>query len=197
LPLGKHAKFLSTLKPQKIFIHYQDTPTEDEIAEFHALTEKNLRLGQNYIQAKFLDAIILEAYAKVSGGDGPLSLFSGLHARVEDHVKHCVPKAIQHKKDDRVRSLLANERVFKSDLALETTLFGTLIYDSLTDSETAAANSAAEDFACGKTTAEEFLQTLPKDLVVTLGEILSGFLWTRSAFIDAFIAPLRKPNQAA
>ena len=185
--ISKQVIFLGGLRPNQLFMRYQDVPAPEDLETAFAQAAQNLKMGHDYLQAKLMDAAILKAFAEISGGDCPLNLFSELRAHVENHLKHRMPKLNPQKKDERLRGLLANERIFKNNFALETNLFGTFVYDRLSVTELELANARVIQYLGGASTAEVFLASFSWDLITTLGEILSSMAWTRAPAIQCFL----------
>eukprot|EP00797_Seminavis_robusta_P031357 Sro67_g037450.2 (665) ;mRNA; f:18692-20686 len=75
--LFKMNGFFHFLDPAAIFATFQNDPPSEEITKLTEQARKNLELGQKYVGAKLLSASVLAAFAALTGGDAPLSLFVG------------------------------------------------------------------------------------------------------------------------
>lgn len=69
--------FLGGLDPQLVFHQYGGVPSDEEFEELVEQARTNLRIAIEYLGIKLVSMAILEALADVTGGDVPLSLFTG------------------------------------------------------------------------------------------------------------------------
>eukprot|EP00797_Seminavis_robusta_P005958 Sro139_g065160.2 (482) ;mRNA; r:80064-81509 len=75
--LYKMNGFFNFLDPAAIFATFQNDPPMEELAKLTEQARSNLEIGQKYVGAKLLSASVLAAFAALTGGDAPLSLFVG------------------------------------------------------------------------------------------------------------------------
>lgn len=75
--LFKMNGFFHFLDPTWIFASFKGVPSAKYIQQKTDQARKNLELGQKYVGAKLLSASVLAAFAVLTGGDAPLSLFVG------------------------------------------------------------------------------------------------------------------------
>jgi len=75
--LYKMNGFFHFLDPTCIFASYEGVPSSCEIQQKTEQAHANLLMGQKYVGAKLLSASVLAAFAALTGGDAPLSLFVG------------------------------------------------------------------------------------------------------------------------
>jgi len=69
--------FFSQLNPEFIFTHYMDVPAPEKYARMVEQAHLNVLTAREYLRVKLLAVAILEALADMTGGDAPLSLFTG------------------------------------------------------------------------------------------------------------------------
>lgn len=203
-PLQKLDQFLSGLNAKRIFREYKGYPSVEAIQKLHEGSERNLRVAREYIRAKILDTAILEAFARISGGDCPLELFTGPKpksreektARIEEFLNWRFGPAEMHKKDERVVRLLNEGRAFRSRFDVKTALFAAYIYMSLSTTEFEQAYAGANEFLKDELNAEHFLNAIPERLVVHIGAVLAQVAWTRESQIKAYLEARSKKKAA-
>lgn len=69
--------FFGFLKPDVVFHSFKGVPDDAFYSERLKFTTLNLKLGKKYVGAKLLSLSVLAAFAKLTGGDAPVSLFMG------------------------------------------------------------------------------------------------------------------------
>ena len=69
--------FFNFLQARVVFPHFQGVPSPQVLAERVANAERNLQVGRKYLGAKLLSLSVLAAFAELTGGDAPISLFMG------------------------------------------------------------------------------------------------------------------------
>jgi hypothetical protein len=75
--LHKMESFFLTLNPDNVFNQYHGIPPDHEFEQMVWQAHQNVFIARDYLRIKLLAAAVLEALAEISGGDAPLSLFSG------------------------------------------------------------------------------------------------------------------------
>eukprot|EP00548_Thalassiothrix_antarctica_P015569 CAMPEP_0194171362 /NCGR_PEP_ID=MMETSP0154-20130528/5953_1 /TAXON_ID=1049557 /ORGANISM="Thalassiothrix antarctica, Strain L6-D1" /LENGTH=489 /DNA_ID=CAMNT_0038883635 /DNA_START=6 /DNA_END=1475 /DNA_ORIENTATION=- len=69
--------FFYFLQPKLIFSSFRGIPSADAIEQLEKQAGINLKVGQKYMDAKLLATSMMLAFAMVTGGDAPMSLFTG------------------------------------------------------------------------------------------------------------------------
>ena len=69
--------FLTNLDSTLVFQSFQGVPDDEEMHFFRQRLGNNLQKGQKYMRAKLLGVAICSAIATLTGGDGPMSFFTG------------------------------------------------------------------------------------------------------------------------
>lgn len=75
--LSKTESFLSLLDPEVIFQQHGGVPTDRVFGIMQGRAQGNLAKGCEYLRAKIVTVSILEALADITGGDAPVSYFTG------------------------------------------------------------------------------------------------------------------------
>jgi len=69
--------FFYFLQPKLIFSSFRGFPSADTIEQLEEQASINLKVGQQYMDAKLLAISMMLAFAMVTGGDAPMPLFTG------------------------------------------------------------------------------------------------------------------------
>ncbi|KAL7558530.1 hypothetical protein ACA910_008124 [Epithemia clementina (nom. ined.)] len=69
--------FFNFLKAEHVFVEFQGQPPPHKLQQRVTNAERNLALGRKYVGAKLLSLSVLAAFAELTGGDAPISLFMG------------------------------------------------------------------------------------------------------------------------
>jgi len=83
-------EFLSNLDPHVIFRQHGTTPTDDELRLLTERADHNLRGAAEYLRAHIAAISVLQAFAELTGGDAPISSFTGAQDS-EQHLIHDLP----------------------------------------------------------------------------------------------------------
>jgi len=75
--LEKMKCFYDSLNPAHVFHHYKGAPPQDTFQHLSQCVHDNIHIAREYIGVKLLAIAIIEALAKLTGGDVPLALFMG------------------------------------------------------------------------------------------------------------------------
>lgn len=75
--LQRMEAFLLKLNPDNVFNFYRGVPPESDYRRMSQRARQNVLVACEYLKIKLLGLGILDALAKVTGGDAPLSLFIG------------------------------------------------------------------------------------------------------------------------
>jgi|GEM_PF-154183 len=194
-PLQRLEAFFDGLNSRKIFLKYKNTPSPEQLQSLKNGAEENIRIGKEYVRAKIVDTTILEAFAKLSGGDCPLELFTGPRAksreekvaRIEEFLDWSTITSSEEGKDKAVISMLGEGRAFRSRFDVKTALFAAYIYLGLKPQEFQELYQGAREFTHGQLSAECFLKMLPDSMLKHIGEILCQMAWTRADKIRQFL----------
>src|SRR5258706_1301236 len=75
--LQKMEVFLVGLDPDAVFNQYRGIPSDEDYHQMARFARNNIVIAREYLKLKILATAILEALARATGGDAPLSLFMG------------------------------------------------------------------------------------------------------------------------
>jgi len=89
--LQRMKSFLSQLDPDLIFRRYHDEPEDFEAMLDNA--RKNLLGANDYLRAHIVALALLQALAQATGGDGPISYFTGLTESSHSKFQRLIEKS--------------------------------------------------------------------------------------------------------
>ena len=97
--LHKMYGFFGFLQPEVVFHEFQGVPAISEMENLTQECRKNLAFGRTYVGAKLVGMSLVSAFAVLTGGDAPISLFTGdlrSTQRQSGHRKSKKQKAANH-----------------------------------------------------------------------------------------------------
>lgn len=168
--LDKMRRFFLALPRDRIFHSFRGTPAEEELAGFRRRAATNLERGVAYLEAKLLVIAVLEAIAKLTGGDAPVALFLGdlpTPGRPTESLMEYLPgKPEASAKDlaDPVYRLLKDGRLDDTSFDLKNSPLALYLRSRLPAEGQAAAVAAMDEYFAGKRSDAEFLSTFPGSL---------------------------------
>lgn len=177
--------FFSFLQPDVVFQHFKGVPTPKVLAERRNFAAINLALGRKYVGAKLLSLSVLAAFAELSGGDAPISLFMGdLPMRHPNgNIPPCplagLPKPpLDVKRDATVYQILAEGRRSETAFDIRQSPLAAYLYGHLGDEKVNALLKKPHPqwdalYPMTKKTATALLRELPKESVRLLGSALA------------------------
>lgn len=89
--LVRMESFLSNLDPQVIFQRHGATPSEEQFQTLIQHADHNLRSASEYLRANIAAMVVLEALADLTGGDGPISYFTGAMDSGQPQINDFLP----------------------------------------------------------------------------------------------------------
>ncbi len=81
--LQRMEMFTSSLDPARVFHSYRGVPPPEIYGPLEEQARRNLEIATQYLRVKLLTMGVLEGLAEISGGDAPISLFTGESGAVE------------------------------------------------------------------------------------------------------------------
>ena len=188
--------FFSFLKPEIVFTSFRGAPAPEVLAELEKYTMLNLKLGRKYVGAKLLSLSVLAAFAELTGGDAPISLFMGdLPSRHRNSIRRQspfteLPKLLIDSNamvDPTVLKILSEGRRGETSFDIRQYLYGHL-GDELVD---ALLKKPHEKWLTlhpmTKETAKALLEELPTENVRCLGSVLASVAFSRKEVILAVV----------
>ena len=186
MAMTKMEGFLSFLDAGVVFRAYEGIPSAQEYEEMKTRAEANIQLGCRYLRAKLLAASLLEALAKVTGGDGPISLFmgdlptEGPTVRLESFLSGS-PGTAAADLDPVVLDLLEKGRASESGFDLKHSPLAALLYRRLGQIETdRLCKVAKESLADVDAPGRALLAALPDPTVRMVAEACTHLATTRA-----------------
>jgi hypothetical protein len=179
--------FFRTVDPNTIFHSYKGEPPEDEFQYMVERARTNITMGGQYLSVKLLAQAILEALAEVSGGDAPLSLFTGdlpktgeRTQRLEDFLPDApVPEWLDP--GSVIYKLLTTGRVGEQPaFDLTTSPTSAFVYKMLPPQEIERSLGLTRDLFGGRIDAQDFLRQLDPAVVGPIARACASMVFTRS-----------------
>ncbi|OJJ19518.1 hypothetical protein BKI52_22185 [marine bacterium AO1-C] len=184
LALMKMEGFLSFLNPENIYHGYQDEPKPEVLAEMKIQARKNVKTANQYLQLKILGIAIIEALARATGGDAPISMFLGdvrIYDEIERAEDYLPPVELSDSLDynDTLYRLLEYGRASATSFDMKNSPIASFVYKCLGDAQSAQAMNLARQMFSDKITPEMFLRSLDRKLVSDLAQACAMLATTR------------------
>lgn len=181
------AKFFGFLTPDKLFDGWGDEPGAATLARWKAQAAANLDTARAYMEAKLLASALIEAFARASGGDAPLSLFMGatvdpVSQRLESHLPD--PGICP---DDVVFTLLDTGRPGRSSFDLANSPLAAWLYVQTDPEERAHQRQRSTLLFAGTLAPQAFLAGWNPALITPLARALAQQVPTRREVLRALI----------
>jgi len=195
--LYKMNGFFHFLDPASIFATFQNVPPEEEITKLTEQARQNLKLGQRYVGAKLLSASVLAAFAALTGGDAPLSLFVGdLPSRhhQSQSINDNLPsgdKPLFHNDDEEVQShldmlcyqILSGGRRSETSFDVKQSPLGAFLYAVVGDRGLTMILKNKNLYPMTEECAIDLLSCLPREVVRYLAKTISAVAISRAVEI--------------
>lgn len=193
--------FFSVLKPNVVFNSFKGVPAPEVLTERERFTALNLKLGRTYVGSKVLSLSVLAAFAELTGGDAPVSLFMGdLPSRHRDNLLRQSPFAqlLQPPSDGTVAvdpavyKILSEGRRCETSFDIRQSPLAAYLYGNLGDEKVDALLKKPHEkwsslYPMTEETARAFLKELPKEHVRCLGSALSSVAFSRKEALLAVV----------
>lgn len=196
LGIFKMHGFFGFLQPKVVFHSFRGFPPEKEVAQKIEECAKNMEIGRKYIGAKLLAMSVLAAFAELTGGDAPMSLFMGdlpsrhhVSTKIEDalptppkeNLKNCHPD---------VYNILANGRRTETSFDIRQSPLAAYLYGCLGDDGLQNLLQNHKMHPVCKENAMELLKALPRDVVEALAQNMMKVALSRAEMIQGVIDTL-------
>jgi hypothetical protein len=196
LAVFKMYGFFSFLNPANIFTSYLGVPSEDVLERLTAQARRNLEIGKLYVGAKLLSSSVLAAFAELTGGDAPMSLFTGdrpsrhrVSRRLEDYLP--TPTSLEGRDMD-VYNILAHGRNNETSFDIRQSPLAAYLYACLGD-EVITILKEHTMHPMTKERAKALLKCIPNDAVCLLGENMAKVAVSRADLIRQVVASATQP----
>jgi hypothetical protein len=188
--LGRMEGFLSNLDPAVVFRQHGSTPSDAEFSSLRQRATNNLRRASEYLRAKIVAMCVLEGLAELTGGDGPISYFTGAADSGQKQVHellHPLTAANPPALDADVLRVLEVGRHGSSRFDTAASPLGTYFYRLLGTAGVAQQVARAREVVGGKQDWNWFLGGLPPAVVKDVAQALAQTAVLRAARIQEFL----------
>jgi hypothetical protein len=187
--LQKMEGFISFLKPEVVFHHFQGYPDEESFAELVARTKKNLEVAKLYLGIKLTTIALLEALSCRIGLDIPISTMMGelpAYGQKVAGLEHYLPTVNSRYNagspiENEVFELLDKGRSQESAYDLKNSPLATFIVKSAGFEHSQSLLIRAKEFFKGDIEAEDFLKDCHPDIVAAITQAVAQLFDTRKA----------------
>ena len=161
--------FLHSLAPDTVFQQVRGLPSDAEMSNLAAVAGRNIDFACDYLGAKITSIAIVEAVARCTGNDGPISMFLGdIHNTYGPSVRldELLPQApISGDVRPELLRVLEKGRTLESANDLTTSPLTVFVYRHLGHKGTAKALEYARAMFDASISPLAFLQALDRDMV--------------------------------
>ena len=191
--LEKMAGFLGYLNPENIFHNYKGVPKEAEFREMVKLAYQNIATAREYLSIKLLAIAVLEALADLTGGDAPLSLFTGdvqLDSDDPHRYDSFLPLPDTVKKADEssvIYKLLDSGRASATNFDMRNSPLAFFMYNQLPHEHISLLLAAAKEMFAGNLKPRAFLQKFDASLVAAVAGACSTTVMTRQEKLSQIV----------
>nr|MBN1228286.1 hypothetical protein [Anaerolineae bacterium] len=192
--LMKMEAFLGSLDPDTVFHRYAGTPDVDTFQKWTRLAHQNVTLSQDYLRAKLLTILIVEALALATGGDVPVSMLLGdIKAVGDEHpdtIEYHLPELPEKSDvdcDPILLSVLDEGRARDSAIDRRTSPLTSFVCQSFGTKRARQHLAMGKQMIAGDVTPEAFLASLDMDIMRAIANAMSEISITRREALLALI----------
>ena len=191
--------FFSFLNPNVIFQQFRNVPCDAVVDRLTQNARRNLEIGRKYVGAKLLSISVLAAFAELTGGDAPISLFMGdlpsrhrLSRRLEDNLQQppedetCVKAHC----DQIVYEILAHGRRRESSFDVKKSPLAAYFYAFMGDEGVEKLLREVKVHPMNQKTARLLLSRLPPEAVQHVATNMKGLATSRVDLISHVVESL-------
>lgn len=196
---GMYGFFKFFLKPENVFESFRGTPTKKELDWKLELCTRNVTIAKKYVGAKLFAQSVVAAFAVLSGGDAPISLFTGdlpsnsaqsdTCLRMSDFLP-VVPEDRLQKCDQIVYHILKNGRKSEFQFDTKESPMAAYLYACMGDSVVEEVLEKVKVIPVEKENAMEILRAVPRESLKIIGAGLKKLALSRSSRIQEIIDAL-------
>jgi hypothetical protein len=193
--------FFNFLKPTVVFQQFRCVPDNEELETKISEARRNLEIGRRYVGAKLLSSSTLAAFAALTGGDVPISLFMGdLPSRhhVALHLEDTLPAPSEEelsKCDMDVYSLLSEGRRSETAFDIKKSPMAAYLYGSLGDVGLLDLLGKIKVYPMTVDAAKQLLSQLPRLAVQRIGSQMAMVAVSRADSILEILKDLPPPQK--
>ncbi|KAI2503477.1 hypothetical protein MHU86_10946 [Fragilaria crotonensis] len=188
--------FLTNLDSTLVFQSFRGVPDDEEMRFFRQRLCNNLQKGQKYMRAKLLGVAICAAIATLTGGDGPMSFFTGdlpTHNYNSDRLGEDFPifdyKALTRGCDFDVYLILNRGRQLEQTFDTRNSPIAAYLYAVLGDAGVLEALQLCE-FPMTTQSSLDLLKHLPRESVVLMATDIGKIALSRTDAIQDLMLEL-------
>jgi hypothetical protein len=177
--------FFISLKLETVFNRYRGVPSDEDFTRMTCLAKNNIEVATAYLQIKILGVTILEALAKATGGDAPLSLFLGDVPREGVSIKrleYYLPELADPpwvQASSIIYQLLESGRASDVSFDMKNSPLSLFIYKSMPPAQISHFMKRAREFYAGALSPVEFLAEIDLEIVQPIARACSIMVYTR------------------
>lgn len=183
--LEKMEIFLMGLDPDSVFSQYRGIPSDEDYRQMTRFARNNITVAREYLKLKILATVILEALARATGGDAPISLFMGDVPREGVSIKRLEyflpdvdePSWVDH--HSVIYHLLEAGRSSDTTFDMKNSPLSLFVYKTMPPEKISQALARAEEFFAGRLSAHDFLMELDQAVVRPIARACSIMVFTR------------------
>ncbi len=186
----KTESFIKNLNPESIFHQYKNIPEDTHFQYLQQQALINLEIAKEYLGIKLLTATLLEALAHTTGGDVPMTIFTGgirteenPVERAEDYLPACVAQTAYNEK---VFKLLAYGRTSDVGFDMKNSPLSAFIYKSLGSMRCLELLENAKNFFDGKIYYHEFLESFDAQVLSHIAQACAKIAVTRAEALEKY-----------
>jgi hypothetical protein len=185
--------FFNFLNPAVVFQQFRNVPDNEEIEVLTNEARRNLEIGRKYVGAKLLSTSTLAAFAVLTGGDAPISLFMGdlpSRHRVSVQLEDTLPAPSDEELeqcDMDVYNLLSQGRRSETAFDIKESPMAAYLYGSLGDDGLFDLLKKVKVYPMTTDAAKQLLAQLPRVPVQRIGSQMAMVAMSRSERILAVL----------
>ena len=192
ISLMKQEMFLSNLDYNLVFHQFNGYPPDSKYKKMVAQAKENLIVASEYLGIKVLTIAIYEALALLTGGDVPVSMFTGplpsktrrKTQRAENYLPELDKSTVQC--NAKVLDILENGRAGDAGFDLKNAPVSAFIYKSIGSKKTAEYLNIAKTMFRDEISPQEFVNRIDKNIVSAIARASAEIALTRKKALEAF-----------
>jgi hypothetical protein len=183
--LVKMETFFDNLDPNAVFNQYRGLPPNEDFQQMTRCAKNNIKIAREYLRMKILGTTIVEALAKATGGDAPLSLFWGDLPREGASIKRIeyflpeLENASWVDQNSVIYDLLETGRSGDVGFDMKNSPLSLFVYKALPPEKIILYLQIARDFYAGNLSPHDFLMELDPAVVQPIARASSIMVFTR------------------
>jgi hypothetical protein len=183
--LQKMEIFFKNLDVNTVFSQYRGVPSDEDFNRMVHLASNNIQVAGEYLGIKILGITIMEALAKATGGDAPLSLFMGDVPREGVSIKrleYYLPELedspwVDH--NSIIYQLLESGRSSDASFDMKNSPLSLFVYKAIPPEQITHDLLRAQDFYSGVLSPVDFLKEIDPMVVRPIARASSIMVYTR------------------